>query len=277
MATTFHNFSMLPSELRLTIWEYSLDEEKAGRHVLLRLEGSQADAEKGCTMTVMPTRHLTSPLLRVDHEARGVFLKYFPLALDVSKTEVTEHNLWARFMLTEPTQAGGARSMSRRLYYDNASLQAKWRHVGLLHLNPETDIFVLGFGPVTGSERNLPQYRKILECQSSPLPRQATGSIKQVLCLSTYTPCEYIEHTSSWDVMSVDTFTSVRTYRYIGPRRLRGNSFDEKVEWERLRWSAARHTPREFKGDMAQTNLPLLLRWIVHNGRRCKDQTIRMD
>ncbi|KAK8131729.1 hypothetical protein PG984_008167 [Apiospora sp. TS-2023a] len=279
MASAFHKFAELPSELRLTIWEYSLDEEKAGRHVLLRLEFSDEDLAKGCAQTIMPTGQLTSPLLRVNHEARAVFLKFFPVAADVFKTEVGPHNVWTRFLFVERMPAGEL-YINRHLYYDQDSLREKSRHVGVVYLCPETDIFVLGFGPITGSARNLPRYRKMFECQSSPLPRQMTDSIKQVLCLSPFKPCPYSYIESSWDLMNVDSYPSAQMYRYVEPyRKGRGGdtfTFDERLEWERLRWSATR-TPREFKMDLAQTKMPLRMHWVVHNGQRCIDKTTTLD
>ncbi|KAK7932640.1 hypothetical protein PG985_003352 [Apiospora marii] len=273
MATTFHNFVMLPTELRLAIWECSLEEEKAGRHVLVRLEFSQADEQ-----TIMPTRQLTSSLLRVNQEARALFLKAFPVAVDVFKIEVGEHNVWSSCLMVESTQTGEW-YLTRQFYYDMPSLREKERHAGLVYLNPKTDIFVLGFGLATGSARNMARYRKVLECQSSPLPRQVGGSIKRVLCLSPFAPCHYRQFEASWDSISADTYTDAETYQYIGPKHMaeRILTFDERLEWERLRWSAAQQTPREFKKGLAQTRLPLRVPWVVHNGRRCSDKTIRID
>lgn len=277
MTSTFHNFAKLPTELRLAIWEYSLDEDKDGRHVLLRLEFSREHRAKGHQQTVMPTRQLASPLLKVNHEAREVFLKFFPVAVDILKTEVGAHNVWTKFVMVHRMQAGELR-LSRQFLYDAASLQEKERHAGRVYLRPETDIFVLGFGAVTGSARNLVGYRKIFQCQSRTLPKLVTGNIKQVLCLSPFEPCQPRESESSWDFTSVDTYTAAETYQCIGPKRVAGAilDFDERLEWERLRWSAAKGTPRKFRKELAQTRLPLQVRWLVHNGRRCRDRTIRI-
>ncbi|KAK8052956.1 hypothetical protein PG996_012257 [Apiospora saccharicola] len=227
----------------------------------------------------MPTGQLTSPLLRVNHEARAVFLKSFPVAADVFKTEVGPHNVWSRFLLVERTPVGELH-INRHLYYDMASLREKSRHTGVVYLCPETDIFVLGFGPITGSARNLPRYRKIFECQSSPLPRQMTNSIKQFLCLAPFKPCPYSHIEASWDIMNVDSYPSAQTYRYVeayGKDRGRDTfTFDERLEWERLRWSAT-NTPREFKMDLAQTKVPVRMHWVVHNGQRCIDKTTTLD
>lgn len=67
------DFSELPPELRLAIWEHALQDEASSRLVLLHETSHR----------VLPFRYLASPLLSVNMEARRVALKFYDIKLPV--------------------------------------------------------------------------------------------------------------------------------------------------------------------------------------------------
>lgn len=72
MATyMFHKFGDFPSELRLEIWRLYLEDEAQSRQVVI-WDGR-----------VMPFRHLSSPLLKVNIETRTVALRFYPVKVNM--------------------------------------------------------------------------------------------------------------------------------------------------------------------------------------------------
>ncbi|KAI2632417.1 hypothetical protein GGR54DRAFT_34601 [Hypoxylon sp. NC1633] len=119
MASVFHQFSDLATELRLQIWEVALQQESEKRLVIL-LNGNSH-------RFVCPMRRLVSPFLAVNRESRSAGKAFYNLILEVYR-----------------------RSFSRIEYPDDTTDNhldddpRPWEAVGNLYLSTDWDIFVVG-------------------------------------------------------------------------------------------------------------------------------------
>ncbi|KAK8064283.1 hypothetical protein PG996_008935 [Apiospora saccharicola] len=111
--TTFHPFVRLPIELRIKIWEQFIPETR-GRLVWMRQPGwILADKER-----------FTSILLSACRESREeVYLKRFPMALELTLREASPSGYWDKQLL-------------RIIEWDD--------RIGTIYINPEHDVLVLG-------------------------------------------------------------------------------------------------------------------------------------
>ncbi|KAK7936143.1 hypothetical protein PG985_001638 [Apiospora marii] len=108
---TFHPFPRLPSELRIKIWEEFIPETH-GRLIWMRQPGwIMADKER-----------FTSILLSACPESRDVYLKRFPMGLELNHREVSS-DYWGHQWRTSVNWGG---------------------NVGTIYINPEQDVLVLG-------------------------------------------------------------------------------------------------------------------------------------
>ncbi|KAK8054543.1 hypothetical protein PG994_009610 [Apiospora phragmitis] len=97
MASSFHLFPRLPTELQLMIWEEAAQGDR--RYVLLDAASHFHHWTRRAAMGLTPTPNLRRrPLLEISHAARTVALRYCPVRLDV----------WARppHMLEDGTRVG---------------------------------------------------------------------------------------------------------------------------------------------------------------------------
>lgn len=112
MTATFQPFPRLPTELRIKIWELFIPETR-GRLIWMRQPGwIMADKER-----------FTSILLSACPESREVYLKRFPMGLELNKREVSFSDYWG---------------------HQWRSSVDWWGNIGTIYINPEQDVLVLG-------------------------------------------------------------------------------------------------------------------------------------
>ncbi|KAK8097619.1 uncharacterized protein PG998_013105 [Apiospora kogelbergensis] len=234
----FPQFSKLPPEIRLMIWEEFLAEDKAGRHVLIRHGPVYNNMRKHRIRTIVATRRLASPLLRVCREARGVFLEFFTVAVDVLC-----YNSFPQRRRIQPCQ-------------HNTHRHHRHHHLGVVYLNPATDIFVAGVVPSFYRATGVPtKYSNLLKRQSTECPRQVIDHIQNVLQLGPFDP-DNRPTTSQWPDSTgyIDTTTlpPLRIYKYMEP----GYGCHNRVkEWEHIKMSTVRETPQGFASKFEKSGL----------------------
>lgn len=195
MATTSHHFSRLPPELRRSVWEFYLEDDRSGRHVIMNR----------IIRSIVPTKPLASPLLRVNREARLVFLKYFTLGLSVFKQK-------PRCIFTAKSAQGQILN-TVCLNPPASGLRLEKRHAGFVYLRPATDVFVFGLEAHKGSATRSWEYRMLHQYHTIGIPRCLPVRIHHKLILGPFCPSLRRRRFAPQPVSNQDP--QLQTKRYI--------------------------------------------------------------
>ncbi|KAK8052955.1 hypothetical protein PG996_012256 [Apiospora saccharicola] len=253
MATTFHDFSKLPPELRHNVWECYLEDDKSGRHVVAK-QGPATNM----VMSISPTKPLASPLLRVNREARLTFLDSFNVSFDVYKKQ-------PRCIFTAKSVQGHTLKTVDRSGM-SSGLKLARRHVGVVHLRPEMDVFVFRLEVRNGSADRSSEYRMLHEYTTKRLSVEKMQQyVHHILGLGSFWPSPRRRNNAIHPGFPRPRYSGPhpQTYRYIDMHYNCHCRQDHCrwEDWEDVRWSAA-ETPREFNRAMVQAKVCVRTLWV---------------